>query len=382
MIDRGTVRTLCLGLALLCACAENEVTRPKIEPPPACGRLVVATTDYQSGSIAIVDADSSFRVAADVTAIHSDAVVRCFGNAVYVVNRSGGDNIQVLDPAAGFATIRQFSVGPGSNPQDIAVLTEERAYVSRLGSTQLLEVDPSTGAVRAEISLVVFADPDGTPDMAGLVYEEPFLYVAIQRLDYGGGTYLPVPPSMLAVLDTRTNQLVDVDASSAGVQGIVLQGLNPIALHRQQSTGTLLVACAGVYGTLDGGIERVDLAGNRSLGWMVREADLGGDLIEFADVEGSRGYVTVSNSLGLTSLLAFDRGTGAVVDTLHASSGYHLSDVAATPCGSVVVCDRNPVAPGLRVFDAESGNPVPGLSQPISTGLPPFDLEWLGTAAP
>jgi hypothetical protein len=31
------------------------------------------------------------------------------------------------------------------------------------------------------------------------------------------------------------------------------------------------------------------------------------------------------------------------------------------------------------VFDAESGDPMSGIQQPISTGLPPFDLEWIGT---
>jgi hypothetical protein len=387
MIERHSSRghrlgSAILGLLLAAACAENEATRPQIEPPPACGRLVVVTTDFQSGSIAIADADSSFRVVRDLTAIHSDAVARSFGDKTYVVNRFGGDNIQVLDSRAGFTTLRQFSVGEGSNPQDIVVLSEDRAYVSRLNAATLLEVDPSTGGTRGEVSLAGLADPDGTPDMAGLAFEEPYLYVAVQRLDYGGGTFLPVPPSMLAVVDTRTNELVDVDGAAAGVQGIVLAGLNPIALHREEATGAWLVACAGAFGALDGGIERVDLAGRRSLGWVVREADLGGDMIEFASLEEDRACATVSNALGETSLLAFDRNTGAVVDTLHASSGYHLSDVVATPCGLVVVCDRNPTAPGLRVFDGETGDPVAGITQPISTGLPPFDLEWIETAAP
>ena len=51
---------------------------------------------------------------------------------------SGQDNIQIIDPAQNYATVHQFSTGNGSNPQDISFVSPTKAYVTRLGSPNLL----------------------------------------------------------------------------------------------------------------------------------------------------------------------------------------------------------------------------------------------------
>jgi hypothetical protein len=119
------------------------------------------------------------------------------------------------------------------------------------------------------------------------------------------------------------------------------------------------------------------MATRRSLGWVVREEDLGGNMIEFALAPGGRGYATVSSLGFVTSLVAFDRATGAALGTPHTSQGYHLGDLLVTPCGDLVVCDYNYENPGLRIFDAATGMPRTAIEQPVPTGLPPFDLLWI-----
>ncbi len=376
----ATVTIPAIVIAALSGCAESnkKVTRPDPDTSPACGTYLVVTTDFETGSLAAVDADSSFAVRPDLTAIHGDAVARVEGGLVYVVNRFGADNIQVIDPAAGFATIRQIGTGAGSNPHDIAFIAPDRAYVSRNGSASLLEINPQTGEDRGEISLAVLADADGIPDMDRMFYRAPYLYIAVQRVDFGGGTYLPVPPSYLAVLDTRDDSLVDADPQQEGIQGIALQGLNPSApMVWDDTASVLLVPESGVYGVLDAGVEKVDLDARRSLGFLVREQELGGDLIDFALTGGARGYATVSDAAFVTSLVAFDRSTGAAVDTVYLSDGFDLSDLIVTCCGSVVVCDRDYASPGLRLFDGATGKPLSGVAQPIPTGLPPFEIVLL-----
>ncbi len=224
---RRTIFALFLALAVV-GCAD-DATKPGDHLPPECGSYVVVTTDYDSGGLSEVSADSTGTVRQDLASVHPDAVARVYDGLVYVVNRAGADNVQVIDPAHGYATIRQYPWGRGPNPHDIAVIAPDRAYASRNGSDGLLEIDPRTGAARDTVSLRRFADADSIPDMDRLFYQAPYLYITVDRIDFGGGTYLPVAPSYLVILDTRTNAIVDADGVTPGVQAIPLEGLNPSA---------------------------------------------------------------------------------------------------------------------------------------------------------
>ena len=53
----------------------------------------------------------------------------------------GGDNIQILDPENDFSTVRQFSVGAGSDPHDILVLSPTKAYVTRYNTNVIWIVE-------------------------------------------------------------------------------------------------------------------------------------------------------------------------------------------------------------------------------------------------
>src|SRR5205814_950471 len=92
----------------------------------ADNRVFALTTDFSTGSLSVGDLDTRV-VTKDVASVGSDAVARFYGGLLYVVNRFGGDNIQVIDPAQNYATIRQFSVGNGSNPQDIVFVGPTKA---------------------------------------------------------------------------------------------------------------------------------------------------------------------------------------------------------------------------------------------------------------
>jgi hypothetical protein len=373
-----TISILILIGGLFIGCSSKDkshVTCPL--PQGFAGGVAIVTTDYSTGSISVAGRDSSGTVYGGLQAIHSDAVARAYGGLLYVVNRLGGDNIQVLDPGSCYSTIKQFSVGPGSNPHDIAVIAPDRAYVSCNGTPYLLDVDPRTGAIRDSISLLGQADRDHNPDMDRLFYRAPYLYVALDRIDYADSTYLPVPPSLLAVVDTRADTLADTDPTTPGMQVISLQGLNPCApMVWDDEENVLLVPESGDYRVLDGGVEKVDLTTWTSVGWLVRETALGGNLIDFALAPGGRGYATVSALAGATtSLVAFDLATGLQVDTIYQSSTYDLADLIVAPStGLLIVCDRHYLASGLRVYYATTGAPVTRLHQPISTGLPPFEL--------
>ena len=152
-------------------------------PARAAGtRAYVYCTDFGSGAISTVEFGPPRTAVNTRASVGSDAVVRWFGGQLYVVERFGLDNIRILDPST-FAVVRQFSVGNGSNPNDIYVVSPTKAYVTRYDKPDLWIVNPSTGGFIGSISLAPFADPDGLPEMNRLTYHAGRLFVSCQRLD-------------------------------------------------------------------------------------------------------------------------------------------------------------------------------------------------------
>src|SRR5438552_1183735 len=121
-------RLLALLLALLPALPLGVNPAGPSAAAAAESRAFVVTSDFQSGSFSVVNLDTR-AVSEDVAGVWSDATLRWYDGKVYVVNRAGQDNIQVIDPAASYATVFQFSTGAGSNPQDIAFEAPTRALV-------------------------------------------------------------------------------------------------------------------------------------------------------------------------------------------------------------------------------------------------------------
>jgi hypothetical protein len=342
--------------------------------------VVAVTSDYSvSGAVSTVEVLPPWLVETGVASVHSDAVGREHDGLVYIVNRLYGDNIQVLDPGSGFSTVRQFSVGPGTSPQDIAFVADDRAYVPLYESTWLLEVDPTTGTVTDSIDLSGLADADGLPEMGHAVAAAGYIFVAIQRIDRDV-YWTPVPPSYLAVIDPSTNALVDVDPVTPGVQSIELAATNPYGeIVVEASTGHLLVPESGNWGSLDGGVEVIDPVNLTSLGFITSEAQLGGDLNDVTlDVSGrSHAMLSVASPGWESYVVAWDRATGDLIGDVYRPGGWTVADIEVhAGTGQLFVSDRTYSDPGVRVFDATSG--LESSNGSLFVGLPPHDLILLG----
>jgi len=137
-----------------------------------------------------------------------------------------GDNIQVIDPSTTSGRCGSSARG-GIESHDIAVVAADRAYVSRNGMSSLLVVDPRNGSARGEISLAGFATATAIRHGSHL-YQDPYS-MSRSSESTSAGNIQAGPPSYLAVVDARADTLVDMDPAVEGVQGIVLQGLNPSA---------------------------------------------------------------------------------------------------------------------------------------------------------
>ena len=126
----------------------------------------VTTTDYSSGCASVIWLDPGYTTEICIAPIHSDAVARWHDGLVYVINRLGADNIQILDPENDFSTLSQHSAGNGTNPKDIAFVSPNKIFVSRYDSNELLIMNTITGEITGSIDLSSLADSDGLCEMA------------------------------------------------------------------------------------------------------------------------------------------------------------------------------------------------------------------------
>ena len=341
-------------------------------------QAIITTTDYSSGSFSSLDLSTNTATNDHLT-IHSDAAVRTYRDKVYIINRLGQDNVLVLDQSDLKTPLTQYSTGNGSNPHDMAFVSEEKAYISRYEQTQLLIVNPVTGDLLGEVELSVFADADGLPEVSQLALYGNHLFAACQRLDRDNG-WVPTDVSVIAVVDVMTDQVVDVDANTAGVQGVVMAGKNPAGAVQRGDKWFL--SAVNTFGDLtDGGIEVIDLANLRSDGVVLGEMALGGNLSSMTMVSDDEGHVVVSDASFVNVVKRFGLATQSVSAGLSGLSGGFVPSLGVFG-GRLYVLDQgsfvDPTSAGVRVYDVKTDELVAG---PISTGLLPASIAFVGSVA-
>jgi DNA-binding beta-propeller fold protein YncE len=333
-------------------------------------RAFVLTSDFVTGGLSVVDLDTR-AVMTDVASVHHDARARWAFGKLYVLNRFGADNVQVIDPGASFATVRQFSTGNGSNPSDIVVVAPDKAYVSLYGTAYLQVVDPNAGMLGPTIDLTALADADGLPEADRMARFGRWLFVAIQRLDRNGG-FVPTDTSLVAVVDLESDALVDVDPMAPGVQGIVLPATNPVTTFVWDGDARrFYLGCAGAYGALDGGIVVIDPETLVAQGLAATEVELGGDLGDIEWHTATHGYAIVSDPSFNTKLITWNPATGLATGTVSNPGGFSLSDCARNDRGEIYLANNGLDAPGVYIYSTATDLALVG---PLSAGLPPSQV--------
>ncbi|MGH7144701.1 MAG: hypothetical protein ACREJ2_11325 [Planctomycetota bacterium] len=380
---RLSALVLCLVVLYALPGAACSIKKKSYGAPGSGGnKMFVVTTDYTSGSYATVDA-STHAAASNIAAIDSDAVARVYNGLVWVINRTGENNITVVDPTQGYAVINQFTTndpgGPASNPQDIEFVSLTKAYITRYEQNTILIVNPSNGAQLGTINLSSLlnpdpgtepADTDGIVEMAGACIHNATLYVTVERLDRAN-YYTPVGHSYIAVIDTATDTLTG---------SIQLTYANPSGdLRYIPSLDRIATVCSGSFGVADGAIEMIDPTSNTDDGAMLLETSLNGDFDDFVVDSATQGYVLYNDFSYNLKVQRFNPTTLTPSGTdVVAVSGFNLSGLALTPDGKqLYVGDRTGVNPGIRIYDTTTSNDAEITTNPIPTGLPPFEIDYV-----
>lgn len=338
---------------------------------PRGTRLAVAAANWTDpiGSIATIDLSDFSVTQALLTTDGTDVVVRTFGGRIYVVNRFGTDTVQVIDPAD-FRVIANYSVGAGSNPQDIWVRSDEKAYVTRLdaqsdasNTDDVLIINPLTGAVTGSIDLTPYTADDGDQlaRAAQMVGVDATLYVLMQDL-----------PSNLLNSADQPGKIVVIDMATDEVVGsITLEGRNPSDITYSPVTEKIYVVNTGVFvnfvtdvNDAYGGIEVVEPGTLQTEGIAIDDADFGNYLMNIVIGE-DRAYTIVN---GMT-LASFDiDGLVVISANLYTSPGFFMPDFTVEEDGRVLVTERDVNDAGIVVLDGANGNTIAG---PLGVGALP-----------
>jgi len=345
----------------------------------AANQAVITTTDFSSGSFSSLDLSTNV-ASKDHLTIHSDAVVRTYKDKVYIINRLGQDNVIVLDKSDLSKPLTQYSTGNGTNPHDIAFVSENKAYISRYGYQRLLIVNPVTGDSLGNVNMAAFADADGIPEMSQMTIYNNHLFVVCQRLDQDNG-FAPTDFSLIGVVDVTTDKIVDQDATTPANQGILMASTNTSGAARWGTKWVL--SNVKTFGDLtDGGIEVINLATFKSEGVAIGESVLGGNVNSLVMGSGNKGYVVVSDANFANLVVGFDLASKTVATNLGGLSGGYVPGLGVFD-QRLYVLDRgvfsDPTSGGVKVFDVKTNQLVGG---PINTGLPPSTIAFLGTESP
>ena len=343
-------------------------------------RFLVAGTDFFSNvgritEVALVK-ESTIVVRGGLEIVSSDPVLRVSEGAVFAVNRFTHDNVQRLDPQSSFATAWQSTVGAGANPHDAAVFTEDKAYLTRYEPpfNDVAVFDPREGPVETSIPLDALAEnPDGTPRPDRMRFADGILFVGLQDIDR---TFTQFAEGKLAVIDPILDEVVD---------SIPLAGKNPGAIEVLRGADDrvrLYVAMAGIFTglqqqELSGGVAVVDVVQRSLERYALDDDDAGGNIGGLALASEELGYVVVSDSSFVNSVVAFDPVTATVRRTLLETSDL-IPEIEIDGDGVLAIPDRSFFQPRLCLYRV----PADPAHDEILIGCgnldaPPFSLEPL-----
>ena len=321
--------------------------------------MLIATTDFSVGALAVVDPDA-MTVDDALATVSGDPLVVADAGWIVQLNRSASTSIRLYHPGDWTAPAVEIAPGPETNPQGAAICGD-RLFVSLL-KTDHIGVWDLDGTPAGAVDLSAFADGDGSPEPATMVRVDDRLFVAMNELSTSGSTWEPSGPGVIAEVDCAT---LDVVRSWP-------TGPNP-SISRDPPGG--LIVRTGIWGVLDGAIGTLDVDSDGPVEEIVTEAAVGE---EFGVVVASAGgAIAVGAALDWSSnfVACVDLGSGDVADI--ARTPNFASDVALDAAGRAWVAlstdyaDANtPV--GVRAFDPVGCTEL--TDDLIATSLPPYSL--------
>ena len=360
-------------------------------------RYLVAGTDLlEVGEAATVEVryDREIVLHEQLEVISADPVARVEDGRPIVINRFSHDNLQGLDPHNGFRTVFEPSTGNGSNPHDVVVLSDQDAgapftppapgeasagvaFVTRYEPPydDLALFDLDDGEFIQSIDLRPAArNPDRLPRPDQIVRSHGRLWVTLQDTNAGFTQFMN---GRLAVIDPVLRRVEEV---------IDLAGQNPFeSLEVEPSTGLIYVGLAGLFPggraspvqVLSGGVEAIDPSTRRSLGLVIDDDDLGGNVASLIVPLPDRGFAVVTSASFRNTVTMFDPQARTVLGPVYETTD-RIADLESDGGGWVLIADASFTAPRLLILDGATGT----ILAAVPLRLPPQSIAILTRSLP
>lgn len=390
-----------LCAAVFFGCADLPGDLPPVPDSTTGSFLAIATAEKGSGALHTVDL-TTLAVRKDIDkTLDAQAIVRAYGQKLYVLDQTHGA-VRVYDLAQDFANPGDYPIGKTpevpaaqANPHDIYIDAPRKvAYVTLYGSygatavtgavaLAVLDLNNLSAGISRFVPLpVAAADPDNNPEASHLAgctanagdTSGDKLLVLLENLNRNSN-YDPAGSGRLAIVNLE-------DPSDVSV--IDLAGENPIALHILPGCKEAIVGSAGrqLSGTLLGtsGIERVDLLNKRSLGLILSDKDLRGNVSALDAIDAHGVFVAISTRNGEVydnNLYVADAIAGTLSQKLLGPLSF-IPQVRVAASRLFVLGGARPksgsgqLEAGLYVGKA-TGEPIP--TGPKDLGLPPQSCD-------
>ena len=358
--------TLALALLALAACSStNHTTKPDApamtaDAPPAPSMAVVVAGDYTAGHPGILSTVNVETMAvtqnvAPQGAVGDDPMVRHFGTELFVVNRSDGNNVTILD-AHTYALVAQLGTGTGSNPQDVAV-RGDKLYVPVFAGKGVAVL--TRGSNNIDTIDLSADDPDGKPNCNSVYIVGGSLYVSCELLDDTNPNLPPQGPGKVYVVDLGTNQITHT---------VTMMNVNPFGIFEQLPSGDLAIPTIN-FNDNSGCIETITTGATpASGGCVVTNMQLHGYAIGM-DVQPAGTdnllWMAVAAMFPQSNLQGFDLGTNMLWPAPISPTSEEITSLAVCPDGRLAVSDQTMGAAGLRVY--QSANEL--TTAPLAVGL-------------
>ncbi len=334
--------------------------------PSEVSTIISVGGDFSGNGVLTVVQLPSMRVTVNavVGVAGGDPVLRALGDRLVVLDRFGGDTVTVLD--RDLQLIGQASTGPGSNPQDAAIVGDS-LFVVLYGTSKVIRfnlLDLSAG-IQGEIDLSGL-DSDGNANCASVYAVGQKLFVTCQLLR---PDFSAKGPGVIAVVDVASESIETT---------IELQAANPVSFLKQAPSGDLLVSTVLSPLGFDpqakgsGCVERIQTSPASVLPCELTNRELGGYANEMAAGADSV-YFVKSIAFGLASL--HELKDGVLQELELPGLGDNLAGVAVCPNGDLVVSDNTVGGRGLRVY---SGTELAG-GELLDVGWPTVSFPTNGT---
>lgn len=343
--------------------------------------VAAALSDYVKGAVALFN-DSfpkNAKIILDENIVGSDIVLRGFGSTLAVVNRYGGDQVQLFDAESDFSLFNAFFTGGGSNPQD-ALLASGGLYTTVYATKDyegnpikidgnpigdVLIFDPDTGNIKSQIDLTPYSK-NNQPNSSIIIEAEGKIYTIVQDLNM----FTPDTNGKLIVINPSTNQVITK---------IDLNGFNPVDMIYAEQQGKLFIACAGDFMSLsetNAGIEAIDIANQKTLGLIMKEDAIGNNATKVRVISDQLGVIATSNFniSDISFVASFNPQTGEIIDKIYGSGTSNVMDILADKNGVLWIADRDGTGDGVICIDPKTGE----ILDPMTTlAMPPVSLATL-----